>query len=226
MRFVYIDDSDFDRLAFKRLMRSFPEKDSISFGSLEEYIDSNERSLSDVLIRDFYLNNGTETQPIPDIKTFYVSGSRLSDAMKIERGIEEGYFFQKPLKPEDIISISEASSKMSISTIPDYSYLEDLSDGDKEFEQEMIDVFLTEVPVQLDSISKGMETKDFEKVSQNIHGLRTKIRTFGLSEIDELAEKLEFECKNSMPTDEGVFGEEIKLLHNSLYKSIEEIRSR
>lgn len=226
MRFVYIDDSDFDRLAFKRLMRNFPENESISFESIEGYINSGERSTSDVLIRDFYLNNETGAQPALDMKTFYVSGSRLTDSMKKERDIAEDHFFQKPLKPQNIVSITKMCDRNSINATPNYSYLEDLSDGDKEFEQELIDVFLTEVPVQLASINEGLMAKDFEKVSQNIHGLRTKIRTFGLSEIDVLAEKLEFVYKNSMPAEEDVFGEEIKLLNDSLYKSIEEIRSR
>ena len=64
-------------------------------------------------------------------------------------------------------------------------------EGDEALLSELVQVFLEDLPVQLDSIQEGAAAADFEAIERIAHTLKSELLYLGLSEIAEKAKSLE-----------------------------------
>lgn len=79
--------------------------------------------------------------------------------------------------------------------ITDLSYLVRLSNGNKVFVKEMINLFLSENPEEIKSLELAIRDKDYDSIKATAHKLRSTIPFIGIdkfiekdvSEIEELA---------------------------------------
>lgn len=216
MRIVYVDDSEFDRMAFKRLTRKFDGYEFFIFQSLDE-LNNNENKGNSLLIRDCYLP-GKEPDYSRFKAVYFVSGSKPLPSLKSKLNIGAEQFFLKPLKQEDIASMLKGSEKSADVSL-DLSYLDELSDGDETFKKEMINVFLKEVPEQISHLEGSVSERNYDQTATVIHALRTKIRTFGIIAIDELSERLEYTAKTKSFDNWKDFEKEVQNLTSELTKS-------
>jgi signal transduction histidine kinase/CheY-like chemotaxis protein/HPt (histidine-containing phosphotransfer) domain-containing protein len=68
-------------------------------------------------------------------------------------------------------------------------YLRQLSGNDKDFEKEILNQFVQQVPVELEQLKKSIETNDFDTVRRTAHSLKSTVGYVGLA--DELHPYLE-----------------------------------
>ena len=81
--------------------------------------------------------------------------------------------------------------------ISNLDYLKKLSKGDVQFETSMIEIFLSENPLELKKIEKGIQENDLSIIKQTAHKLRSTLPFIGLensigkelSDMEDLAGK-------------------------------------
>ena len=82
-------------------------------------------------------------------------------------------------------------------TVCNLNYLKELSNGNAEFVNEMIRLFLAEIPGEIQNLEKGIEEKDYDSIKQSAHKMKSTIPFVGLNfiignevfEIEDLANK-------------------------------------
>lgn len=73
----------------------------------------------------------------------------------------------------------------------DLNYLEEVSEGDKEFSATMISYFIDNTPKVLESLKEKAENKDWEEVRQIAHKLKPQLVYMGIHQIEEDVEQIE-----------------------------------
>ena len=81
----------------------------------------------------------------------------------------------------------------------DLSYLLATTDGDKDFMNELIDIFISELPIYLENFNTALEQKDIESLSRIAHKARSSVTIMGLTDLSKQLTRFEEE------TREGVF---------------------
>src|SRR5690606_33318455 len=94
----------------------------------------------------------------------------------------DGYI-TKPYKQADllniILSLLEKKPKLEQKDI-DFSYLNELSDGDEAFIREMIDLFINKIPKDMKELEAAIALKDFAAIRGIAHTLRSSLSIFKL----------------------------------------------
>ncbi|TAF44886.1 MAG: Hpt domain-containing protein [Sphingobacteriales bacterium] len=82
---------------------------------------------------------------------------------------------------------------MNDNLLPEFNleYLATIADGDKEFMDEMIDMFLSQTPPQITSIQKAIVEKNYQHISQIAHKIKPTFTMFGLHSIKDSFTKIE-----------------------------------
>ena len=72
----------------------------------------------------------------------------------------------------------------------DLTYLNEISKGDKNFINEMIDIFLSETPGEINQLEEAISQTNFEKIRAVSHHLKSTVPFIGLDIVigNELAE--------------------------------------
>lgn len=111
---------------------------------------------------------------------------------------------------------------------PDLSYLEALSDGDIEFEAEMIETYLGEIPSHIGRLQEGLTNSDWKKLAEELHSLKSKLSIMGFLDLYKLVEKLEAQAKNQTALEEvsAKVPEVCRLLQSSLKVAEKELLNR
>jgi HPt (histidine-containing phosphotransfer) domain-containing protein len=81
---------------------------------------------------------------------------------------------------------------------PNRIYLEQLSDGDASFENQIISIIKKEFPVEVLEYQNSIKSNDFLKTADNVHKLKHKISILGLEKGYALASEYEKELKQGM----------------------------
>lgn len=81
-------------------------------------------------------------------------------------------------------SVEESSLKINM------NYLNELSGGNSDFELEMIQLFLKQIPEELQNMANAIEINDIQKLRDLCHKLKSSFDIFGLQNISELLGKL------------------------------------
>ena len=79
---------------------------------------------------------------------------------------------------------------MFIKKVIDLTYLNEISKGDKNFINEMISIFLSETPEEINQLEKAIAYTDFEKIRAISHHMKSTVPFVGLDIVigNELAE--------------------------------------
>lgn len=91
-----------------------------------------------------------------------------------------------------------------MSTIPpiNLEYLSQISDGDQDFELELLSLFIEDAKLHLDAAEAGMQTQDYKALEREAHHLKGSSGNVGAQSMQSLAYDLEQESlKHSL---EGV----------------------
>ena len=135
----------------------------------------------------------------------------------------------KPFTPEDLFRVllkhSGNKSKMPRSPaeiekekspkLIDLSYLQSVSNNDKQFIQEMIDTFLESMPKSIVDITRNVEVKDWESLAKAIHKIKPSLTMMGMQTLKSAAIELEQMCKSeilikAIPSESELFTRQLK----------------
>ena len=83
----------------------------------------------------------------------------------------------------------------------DLSYLEEISGGDAEFIQDMIETFLEETPKDLNEMKVKCHDKNWVEVGKLAHKLKSSIKMFGFESLKNAAVQLEKDGKDLSAVD-------------------------
>jgi HPt (histidine-containing phosphotransfer) domain-containing protein len=102
-------------------------------------------------------------------------------------------------------------------------YLFELAKGDMEFVKEMLDVFLTDTPAELDNLSKCIAEENYPEIRQVAHKLRSTIPYVGLDElIGEEVQAIEEHAEKGSGIDDIKSG--FLNVQKALQESFEELK--
>jgi PAS domain S-box-containing protein len=73
----------------------------------------------------------------------------------------------------------------------DLDRLDELTRGDRAFQQEILDSFLEDAPIYLQEIKQALATKNYQDAGKTAHRLKGAASTVGVREIPEIAKQLE-----------------------------------
>ncbi|SCX99223.1 Hpt domain-containing protein [Nonlabens sp. Hel1_33_55] len=79
---------------------------------------------------------------------------------------------------------------------PNRNYINELSGGNKEFEDKLIHVIKSEWPDEVEEYHENMKNSAFAKAAQNVHKIKHKLGIVGLVEGYELAVQYELQLKD------------------------------
>ncbi|WP_299108639.1 Hpt domain-containing protein [uncultured Tenacibaculum sp.] len=81
-------------------------------------------------------------------------------------------------------------------TQPNLTYIQELSDGDKAFEQQLIGVIQKEFPEEKKMYFQLLKEKKYADLAQLVHKVKHKFTILGLEEETKLASDFEEDIKN------------------------------
>ena len=79
--------------------------------------------------------------------------------------------------------------------LPNLSYIEELSGGDKIFQDKLINIIKKEYPVEKAVYIENITMLNFQEAANNVHKLKHKISILGLKKSYEIANNFEKELK-------------------------------
>jgi len=80
-------------------------------------------------------------------------------------------------------------------------YLKEVSGGDEGFIKEMMTIFQSEIPKNLDIIKQRFAESDFQGLKDIIHKYKASLLTLGMASTVEKVKKIEEECMGSKNMD-------------------------
>jgi DNA-binding NarL/FixJ family response regulator len=222
MHILYIDDDQVDRMAFARLIKRYTDYSCDCVASLQE---GNKNLLSNsyqAIITDHNLRDGDAFDILKQFDLPVIVTSGIHDEELTDRLYQAGAaaFLLKPISAYDLQEAVKNISSPKKNTLPDnqvfnLTYLHELSDGDQEFEQEMIGIYLEEVPEALKALKAHFAQASWVELANGIHKMRSKIRILGL----EAAMGLSVEIENALK--QGLNNQEIQQKTKTLFDMME-----
>ncbi len=97
--------------------------------------------------------------------------------------------------------------------------INEMADGDQEFINSVISVFLKEVPQDLESLEEALEEENYEQVYQLAHKIKPNVDLLGMEQTRAAALEIETLCKNEANMAE------IKIVFPNLKKDIFQVVS-
>ena len=84
----------------------------------------------------------------------------------------------------------------------DLDYIYNISDGDREFIKEMLEVFVKITPESIDIINDSLEQKQWKEVARVAHKIKPSILLLGIDELTKLVKEIEHMAKNQEELDQ------------------------
>ena len=124
---------------------------------------------------------------------------------------------------EAIIAAKEATTPGHQYEVLDLQYLQELSGGNRDFEIDMIEQFLQQVPGELTRLAEAHQSGDAAVTAQVAHNLKTSVSFMGL--LEQLTEPLEFiEQHAATPQDHTQLQNSIAQVTTTCEKALPEAR--
>jgi len=108
-------------------------------------------------------------------------------------------------------------------SIVDLTYLEEFCEGDKTRMHKYINIFLDSAPVLIEKINAALHENNFQKIANQLHGFKTKFIMMGMHEANEIATKMELDCRKEISDYSLVKKDTAKLL-NIISEAINELK--
>ena len=103
------------------------------------------------------------------------------------------------------------------------SYLHQLSGNDKDFEREILQQFITQVPTELSQLEEAIRHNDFDTVRRTAHSLKSTVGYVGLAE--DLHPYLEEIEKDAVVQNNARLETNFNLVNSKSQKAVAEVKS-
>lgn len=109
--------------------------------------------------------------------------------------------------------------------VPDLTFLNEISDGDKAFIDDVLQTFLEEMPKDMAQMETGVQTTDIILIGKMAHKTKSTLQTLGLYDLKELAFKIEQTAKSEPSNSEVIvwandFIKHINLVYPNIHKML------
>ena len=95
------------------------------------------------------------------------------------------------LVPPPIDAVNKNSN-----TYIDFSYLMELTSGNDDFKNEMINLFIGKIPSEMNLLEKAIISRDYDMIKKMAHNMRSSLQLFGLKEQAIYLDEIETEATN------------------------------
>lgn len=106
----------------------------------------------------------------------------------------------------------QSTSRMNIHTMPyqyiNLRYFDDNFCGEQQFIQEILSIFMEDVPKRMKELQHRIASKEWAEAAQTVHSIKASINMLGIEDFLEVIET--FEQRVLVPNNE----QEIQLLYN------------
>jgi len=145
-----------------------------------------------------------------------------------ERCFSEGMnaYVPKPFKQEVLLEAIRIAINKDIHLKPkrkvDLSFLEEVSCGDPNFKQDMIDLFLEKIPNEVTLLGEAIHTNDNDMVKRLSHNLKSSLDIFMLKDLSAYLSIVEEEAKLGHFSTETI--DKISILHTEIVEVVKILR--
>ena len=80
----------------------------------------------------------------------------------------------------------------------DLSYLESVTDGDKELIKELVDIFKNQIPVYLSDFNEALAKKDVEELGRIAHKSKSSVAIMGMGDLANELDSFETEANEGI----------------------------
>lgn len=84
----------------------------------------------------------------------------------------------------------------------DFTYLNEISGGDQEFINDILETFLIEMPKDMENVSNGINNNDTQIIGKMAHKVKATLHLLGLEELKNHAFNIEQAAKNNADDNE------------------------
>ncbi|MDP2188634.1 MAG: Hpt domain-containing protein [Sphingobacteriaceae bacterium] len=112
---------------------------------------------------------------------------------------------------------------MSVQTLITYSYLNEISGGDTEFQRDIVLTFLEEMVGEMDKMRQALAKQDWEVLGNVAHKMKAPIGMICVEVMRDLVLKIEKNSKNKVGLDE--MPADVNQLLAYLDSSMEQLRA-
>ena len=190
-RILVVDDHEVNRVVLKQILEEWNVEVEIAVHG-QQAIDMLETEPFDLVLMDIQMPimNGQDAaihirssqKPYSQIPIIAMTAAAMPEER--DRCLNSGMndYVSKPFDPDHLFHLIEKMLFSDQGTPApklkhenkttagfDLSYLEQIADGNREFIQEMIGMFLTDIPQFLKQMEQHLETKDFDAVGRIAH---------------------------------------------------------
>ena len=132
-------------------------------------------------------------------------------------------YLPKPFIPADlftkIISLASTPEVQEPARV-DLTYLHEISDHNQAFEREMMELFIQEVPHELENINRAIQQNNHTTINEIAHKLKSSYSLLGIRE-NGLLHQLEQQGAKQMPLDEiRIRYEELVLITDEVFEEL------
>ena len=94
----------------------------------------------------------------------------------------------------------------------DLAKLEKITKGDREFQQQLLTIFMEDAPLFVEEIKKALISQDYESLERKAHQLKGSSASIAMFEISAIAEKWEKQGNNQKIEDSEAMVEQMEMM--------------
>ncbi len=211
IKILVAEDNQMNQQLIRHLMRQW-QLDYLLVSNGKEVIDALKQNSFSVVLMDIQMpemdgyaatlairNELKLDLPIIAMTAHAMSGEK-------ERCLSYGMndYISKPVREVELYNILQQYAKSNIIEKPDkagiidLSYLQDISMGDVDFEQTILQQFMIQVPQELKEMNDAIADMDFVQIKSIAHGMKSSVSYMGLNErLHPTLHRMETEATNS-----------------------------
>ena len=178
MKVLYIEDDIIDQMAVRRLADKC-SCELLFVNSIKEANDILQAEKFDLIISDFNLGDGTAEDVLKLVtnqKIILITDKPL-DSFNANGNLL--YSTTKPIN-ESIFKITNKSQPL------DLTYFNSLTEGDINFQVELLDTALQILPSALEKVNEAFESLNFEHIKFEAHKMKSGARVIGIPILETL----------------------------------------
>ena len=108
----------------------------------------------------------------------------------------------------------------------DFSYLQEITGDEPEIMKEMLDLFIRDIPTQLQNVRDFYNEGNLTSVGTEAHKLKPTLQYIGSNEMHEMIKQIEYSGKHQVDTDQiPEFLEKLFVLLEDALKELKEKRA-
>jgi signal transduction histidine kinase/DNA-binding response OmpR family regulator len=130
--------------------------------------------------------------------------------------------FKQAMLLEAIKTVMSKDNKLPPKRKIDLSFLDEMSCGDANFKQDMIDIFIQKIPNEVDQLQEAFNKNDHDSVKKLAHNMKSSFDIFMLEDLSQCLSIIEEEANIEQFTTEST--DKINILHCGIIEVVKNLK--